>query len=288
MRGWIGIGAFAAVLLVGSPPAQAASLIIHNAVVKVTVIPEDRSDIVVKIIKPNARLPLTVQQAINGDMIVDGSGRYGVWAFLLGGRTVNCRRGAAAPVIHVWGVGDIRGEDMPQILVKTPMDARISSGGAAVGSVGRAQSLDLQIAGCDDWTLANVAEHLLIEDSGIARVRAGSSGSLALHVAGFGAVKTADVADGLVLHIAGVGRFESSSVSGPVEMHIAGHGDVKIGGGHATSMDIHIAGSGVVDDRGQADRLKAEIAGTGTVNLAKVAGPVTRSILGVGSVNIGP
>jgi len=287
MRPWFGFGAFATMLLLWTHPAGAASLMIRNAVVKVTVIPQDRTDIDIKVIRANPRLPLTVQPGLNGDVIVDGSRRYGFWGFLFGGRTTDCHRDSDEPVVHVWGVGDVRGDDMPQIVVQVPMDARVSTGGATFGSVGRSNSLDLHIAGCDDWTIANVAGRLMIDDAGVARVRAGTSGSLDLRIAGFSDVKTADVANGMIVHIAGAGEVATTSVSGPVEMHIAGHGDVKIDGGHASTFDVHIAGSGDIDDRGQADTLNAEIVGAGTVNIAKVNGAVAKSIAGMGTVNIG-
>jgi len=287
MRGWIGIGVVAAGVLIGASPAAAAALMIRNAVVKVTVIPENRTNIDVKIIKTNPKLPLTIQQGLNGDIIVDGSQRYGAWGFLLGGRTTNCRRENNEPVVHVWGVGDVRGDDMPEIVVQVPMDARVSTGGATFGSVGRSDTLDLHIAGCDDWTIANVSGRMAIDDAGVARVRTGTSGSMLLRIAGYSDVKTGDVANGMELHIAGSGDVEDSSVAGPVEMHIAGHGQVKILSGHATNLNIHIAGSGTIDDRGVADTLNAEIAGAGEVDVAHVNGTVTKSIAGVGTINIG-
>jgi hypothetical protein len=287
MRGWIGLGVLAAALVIWTNPASASALLIRNAVVKVTVIPEDRTDIDVKILKANPKLPLTVEAGLNGDVIVDGSQRYGMWGFVLGGRTTNCRRENDEPVVHVWGLGDVRGQDMPEIVVQVPMAAKVSTGGATYGSIGRSTSVDLHIAGCDDWTIANVAGRLAIDDSGVARVRTGSAGSLKLGIAGYSDVKTADVAGGMQMHIAGSGDVENASVSGPIDMHIAGHGEIKILGGHATTMDVHIAGAGNIDDKGTAESLNAEIAGAGAITVAHVSGAVTKSIAGVGTINVG-
>jgi hypothetical protein len=287
MRGWIGVGVLAGGLAIWANPAGAASLLIRNAVVKVTVIPEDRTNIDVKILKANPKLPLTVEPGLNGDVIVDGSQRYGMWGFILGGRTTNCRREGDEPVVHVWGLGDVRGQDMPEIVVQVPMDARVSTGGATYGSVGRSDSLDLHIAGCDDWTIANVAGRLAIDDAGVARVRAGTAGSLRLGIAGYSDVKTGEVSGGMQVHIAGSGDVENAAVSGPLAINIAGHGAIKILGGHAATMDVHIAGAGSIDDKGTADSLNAEIAGVGTINVAHVTGSISKSIAGVGTINVG-
>jgi len=287
MRAWIGLGVVAAGALIWANPAGAAALLIRNAVVKVTVIPEDRTDIDVKIIKTNPKLPLTIEQGLNGDVIVDGSERYGVWGFLLSGRTTNCRRDTGQPVVHVWGLGDVRGEDMPEIVVQVPMDARVSTGGAIYGSVGRADSVDLHIAGCDDWTIANVAGRLAIDDAGVARIRTGTASALKLSIAGYSDVKTAEIAGNTQIHIAGAGDVENAAVSGPLAIDVAGHGVIKIDGGHATGMDVHIAGAGTVDDKGTADSLNAEIAGVGSINVAHVTGSISKSIAGVGTINVG-
>jgi len=287
MRPWFGFGAFATMLLLWTHPAGAASLMIRNAVVKVTVIPQDRTDIDIKVIRANPRLPLTVQPGLNGDVIVDGSRRYGFWGFLFGGRTTDCHRDSDEPVVHVWGVGDVRGDDMPQIVVQVPMDARVSTGGATFGSVGRSNSLDLHIAGCDDWTIANVAGRLAIDDAGVARIRTGTASALKLSIAGYSDVKTAEIAGNTQIHIAGAGDVENAAVSGPLAIDVAGHGVIKIDGGHATGMDVHIAGAGTVDDKGTADSLNAEIAGVGSINVAHVTGSISKSIAGVGTINVG-
>ena len=51
--------------------AQAASVEIKDAVARVTVIPEDRNDIKVEVISPNAQLPLTVR-TLGDRTIIDG------------------------------------------------------------------------------------------------------------------------------------------------------------------------------------------------------------------------
>src|SRR5215213_2307985 len=96
--------AAAAALSAGA--AQAASVEIKDAVARVTVIPENRSDIKVEIVRPNSRLPIQVR-TLGGRTIVDGD---------LDRKIRNCRGGDGRTVVTVRGVGDIGWDEMPQII----------------------------------------------------------------------------------------------------------------------------------------------------------------------------
>jgi hypothetical protein len=285
MRGWIVAG----VLLAGAlaSPAGAAQLMIRDAVVEVRVIPQDRENIEVHISKANAKLPLTVENGLGGDVIVDGGQRYGFWRFLLGGRTTDCINGDSAHEVHVWGVGNVREDELPQIIVLTPRNARISTSGATFGTIERSSAVRLSISGCDQWTIANVEGPLELHDAGMGTVHAGAAGSLEVHIAGMADVTTHEIGNGASFQIAGVGKIHTVAVTGPIKVHIAGHADVNIDGGHASDIDVHIAGSGKLNDLGSANTLEASIAGSGDINVAHVSGAVTKSIAGAGTVNIG-
>jgi len=149
MRGWIGAGVLLAGALLSAGSAGAAQLIIRDAVVEVRVVPQDRDNIEVHIERPNAKLPLTVEDGIGGDVVVDGGQRYGVWKFLFGGRTADCINGNGEHLVHVWGVGDVREDELPRIVVYTPRDARVSTSGATFGTIERSSAVTLSIAGCD-------------------------------------------------------------------------------------------------------------------------------------------
>ena len=287
MRGWIGAGVVLAGAMAWADPAGAAQLMIRDAVVEVRVIPQDRDNIEVHIEKANPKLPLTIENGLGGDVIVDGGQRYGVWKFLLGGRTADCINGNGEHLVHVWGVGDIREDDLPRIVVLTPKDARVSTSGATFGTIERSSAVRLSIAGCDQWTIANVEGPLEVHDSGVSTVRAGTAGSMDLRVAGMADVTTHEIANGAEFHVAGVGKVHALSVAGPIKIHIAGHADVNIDGGHASDIDVHIAGSGKLNDLGTADTLEASIAGSGDIDVAHVSGAVTKSIAGSGTINIG-
>lgn len=269
------LAASAAALTAGA--AQAASVDINDAVARVTVIPENRSDVKVEIIQPNARLPLQVRT--RGDQtIVDGD---------LDRQIRSCRGEGQNVSVEVRGVGEVAWRDMPQVVIRVPRNADVEAGGAVFGSVGRSSSLRLSNSGCGDWTVANVEGEMRIRQAGSGDTRTGSAGSADINVAGSGDVSIAEIRGGLDVDIAGSGSVAARSISGPLSVSIAGSGDVTVGGGRATTMNVQVAGSGDVDFRGVADTLKARIAGSGDVRAREVRGEVSKSIMGSGNITIG-
>lgn len=266
-----------AATVLGAGSAQAASVEIRDAVVRVTVVPENRSDIKIEVVKPNAKLPLSVRT--RGDRtILDGD---------LDRRIRSCRGSAGKASVDVRRVGRIGWGDMPEVVIRTPRDVKVEAGGAVFGSIGRSASLSLSNAGCGDWTVANVEGEANLGQAGSGDTRMGSSGSLRLRVAGSGDMSAAEVSGGLDVNIAGSGSASVRSISGPLEVSVAGSGDVVIGGGRATTMKVSVAGSGDIDFRGTADSLRARIAGSGDVRAREVKGEISKSIMGSGNVHIG-
>lgn len=275
MRLETGIITLVAALAAGA--AQAATVEIREAVARVTVIPEARSDIKIEIIRPNGSLPLTVR-TMGDRTILDGN---------LDRRIRNCRRSGTSASVDVRGAGNIDWREMPQVVIRTPRDARIEAGGAVFGTVGRSASLNLDNAGCGDWTIANVEGEARISQAGSGDTRVGTSGTLRVRVAGSGDVAAATVRNGLDVNIAGSGSTRVASASGPLDISVAGSGDVVIGGGTARDMKVSIAGSGDVDFRGKAGSLRARIAGSGDVHVSAVTGAVSKTVMGSGAVHVG-
>jgi DNA-binding transcriptional regulator YdaS (Cro superfamily) len=263
--------------LMSAGAAQAASIEIKDAVARVTVVPEDRKDIKIEVIRPNGQLPLTVR-SLGDRTILDGD---------LDRRIHNCRSAGEGSWVDVRGVGKVSWAEMPQVVIHTPRDVHVDAGGAVFGAVGRSNTLTLDNAGCGDWTLANVEGEAKISQAGSGDTRMGSAGSLKIRVAGSGDVSAADVRGPLDVNIAGSGDAMIKSVSGTLEISIAGSGDVSVGGGRATDMKVSVAGSGDVDFRGSADSLRARIAGSGDVHANEVKGPISKMIMGSGSVRVG-
>jgi hypothetical protein len=257
--------------------AQAAAVEVKDAVARVTVIPEDRNDIRVELLSSNPNLPLEIK-TFAGRTIVDGG---------LGRRIRGCHGSGPNARVMVRGVGEVGWRDMPQVVIRTPREANISTGGAVFGAVGRSAGLQLANAGCGDWTVANVQGRLRLSQAGSGDTRVGSAGEARIRVAGAGDVSTAEIRGPLQVEIAGSGDVSVASVAGPLGVHTVGSGDVRVHGGHASEMRVTIAGSGDVRFDGVADALKASIAGSGDVHVREVKGPVSKAIMGSGGVTFG-
>jgi hypothetical protein len=258
--------------------APAPAVEIKDAVAQVTVIPEDRADVRIEIVSRNPRLPLRIRQARNRT-VIDGG--------LNGTKIRGCRGSGDNVVVRVAGVGDIAFKDMPRIVVHAPRDVDASAGGAVFGSVGRARNVTLGNAGCGDWTVANVEQHLKINLAGSGDARAGAAGQASLRVAGDGDIATAEVRGRLDVDVAGAGNVRVKSMAGPLDVHVAGAGDVLVQEGRASAMTVSVAGSGNVVFGGVAETLTARIAGSGDVRARQVRGQVRKTVMGSGAVRIG-
>jgi len=277
MRAFIGFAALAGGLVLASAASAAPSVDIRYAAARVTVIPEARSDIQVFVAKGNDRLPLTVTRQ-GEQTVIEGN---------LHMRMTNCHSTFGKPAVFIWGIGNVGFDDLPQVVVHVPMDAHVSAGEAVWGSVGHTNSLDLRDAGCGDWTAGPVNGPLNLGVAGSGDVKVSGAGWAEVHVSGSGDVALGEVRGALTTAISGSGDVSAASINGPLDARISGSGDVKIHGGRATTMRVHIAGSGDVTLKGPADSLEASIAGSGDVNVGPVSGSVTKHIAGSGDVNIG-
>lgn len=255
--------------------ANAATVEVKDAVARVVVIPEDRQDIKVEFLTTNPSLPLEVR-SMGAKTIVDGN---------LDRKIKSCHGGKAR--VYVAGIGDISYDDMPQIVVRMPRDAKVEAGGAVFGSVGKTASLELSNAGCGDWTVGNVAGKMNINVAGSGDTHTGAAGEAVLRVAGSGDVRTQAIGGGLEISVAGSGDVSVTSISGPLTVKIAGSGDVNIRGGKATEVNASVAGSGNVDFGGVAGSLTAKIAGSGDVHVKSVTGEVSKVVVGSGNVSVG-
>jgi hypothetical protein len=276
MRMFLMLAATAAATLAAGA-ASAAMVEVKDAVARVTVIPENRTDIKVEVIQANPRLPLEVR-TFAGQTIVDGR---------LGRRIRDCRGSGENVSVRVRDVGDVTFREMPQIVIRTPRDVDVDAGGAIWGTVGRSASVKLGNAGCGDWTVGNTEGPMRVSQAGSGDTRAGSAASAKVRVAGSGNTTVGDIHGPLEVDIAGSGDVTVASIAGPLDVHIAGSGDVKVAGGKATTMAVHMAGSGNVDFRGTAETLRARIAGSGDVRAKAVTGSVSKTVMGSGGVTIG-
>ena len=105
--------------------ASAASVEVKDAVARVTVIPENRTDVKVEFIATNPKLPLKLR-TFGGRTIVDGD---------LDRKIRNCRGSGERASVDVRDVGSIAYAEMPQVVIHTPRDVRIETGGAVFGDL---------------------------------------------------------------------------------------------------------------------------------------------------------
>ena len=278
MRALLILAAGAAALGFAGTAAADPSVKIKDAVARVVVIPEARGDVKVEFLTTNQSLPLKIRQS-GSQTVIDGGLRMN--------RINGCNSVMGKTTVHVRGVGDVKWEDMPQIVVRTPMDVEVAAAGAVFGSVGRTEELELSNAGCGDWTVANVKGKFELNQAGSGDTKAGSAGSTEINIAGSGDVHTQEIVGDLNVSIAGSGDVTAASVAGKLEVSIAGSGDVTVAGGRSRSVEANIMGSGGVDFGGVAENVDVSVAGSGDVRIAKATGSVSKSVAGSGEVIIG-
>ena len=75
--------------------------------------------------------------------------------------------------LKITRIGDIKYDDLPQVVVHMPRNARVGAGGAVFGAIGPGDSVDLGNSGCGDWTVADQTGPLHVHVSGSGDVSVG-------------------------------------------------------------------------------------------------------------------
>lgn len=278
MRTLTALAVLAAAVSAAGAAAASPNLKVKDAVARVVVIPENRTDIKVEALTTNASLPLTVR-ANGEEVIVDGGLRMS--------RINGCKVRDGKVFVKVRGVGEVAYDDIPQIAVRMPLNVRVAGGGAVFGDIGRSDSVNVANAGCGGWTVANTKGKLEISQAGSGDTRAGTASSLEVSLAGSGNVKTQAIAGDVEVSVAGSGDVTVASLSGALEGNIAGSGNITVAGGRARSVEVNVMGSGDVSFNGEADSADVSVAGSGDVRIAKVNGSVKKHVAGSGDIIIG-
>ncbi len=264
-------------LLAATGAAAEPKLAISQAVARVTIVPEDRTDIAVAIIRNNPRFPLSVMRF--GDAVmVKGN---------LGGRSANCNGMFGHRRVEVFGLGSVTDNDIPEVVIHTPMKVTLKADGAVFGAVGRGAGVTISNAGCGDWAVANQSGPLRVSLAGSGDLHAGAAAATEVSLSGSSDVFMGAAHGGLTARISGSGDVTADEVDGPLQANITGSGDVKVRGGAVSEMKVAVAGSGDVRFGGVAGSLDASVAGSGDVSAARVTGLVTKHIAGSGDVTVG-
>lgn len=255
----------------------APSVEIRGAAARVMVIPQARTDIEVTLVRANTRLPIQMRR-LGDNLYVYGN---------VSRRVHGCRGIQGGKTVAIWGLPAIPVDQLPVLVIRTPLIVRLSAGDAVFGEIQPSASVDFTNKGCGDWVIGNVGGRLRLNQAGAGDTRIGSSGSSALSIAGSGGISTGEIRGGLTAVSSGSGDIAVASVSGPVDARIAGAGNIKLASGSVTAMTVSIAGSGAVTLHGTARTLSASIAGKGDVSVTKVTGLVTKQVFGAGAVRVG-
>lgn len=262
---------------VGKPQTYAATrLKIEDAAVLVTILPEDRADISVEVAQAG-KLPALDANLRGDELVLDGR---------LGSRIRGCGGDVASPSITVSGYGDLSGEEVPKITVRTPKAAAVALSGAVYGTIGPSKTLTLVSGGCGELVVGDVAETLELNANGSGTVALGKAGAAKVRLSGSGDATLADVASGLEAAVAGSGTITAESVNGALDARIAGSGDIGVDGGAITSAKLEITGSGDITVDAVVATLAAQVIGSGDIDVREVTGSVSKEVMGSGDIRV--
>lgn len=272
--------------------AQAQTVTIDDAVARVIYRPEDRADFQVSITGEGvAGLPPLRVARQGEDLVIDGDlDRRNLRSPISRCHNGDSGQPPASPglgaSVNVRGVGQLALSEAPLVIIRGPRDARIRTSGAVYGTVAPGpRNVDVGIAGCGAWVVANTEERLRVSVGGSGTVWTGTADVLDINIGGSGKVRATGAAR-MDVAIGGSGTVRLAHVDGPVGVAIGGSGTVHIASGNVPVLDAHIAGSGNIDFQGTAADLNARIMGAGTITVNRVTGNVSRSVVGVGRIRV--
>lgn len=271
----------AAVTVASAPVGvEAATVSLKDVAASVTVLPENRSDVVVEVRagKGPIAVPKVVRQG--SDVQIQG---------VLPGKIDGCKGfepGTTKGVVRFKNKPNAAVKDLPVIIVRTPLDVDVSVDGGVVGTIGPARSVRLRNARCGAWKAAGADQSFEARLQGMGDLTVGRTGSFALTLEGMGDVKAGPTGR-LGARLSGMGDVKLEDLNGPAEIDLEGMGSVRIAHGRAPTFKASLSGMGDVRFDGVAERLDASVDGMGEVKVATVTGPVNKSVSGFGRVKVG-
>lgn len=175
-------------------------------------------------------------------------------------------------------------EDLPILHIKgSDKDGLKISKSLITGRIGNIGGATLNLVGCGDLAIGNVAKGIELSNAGSGDLKIGNVGENAkINSAGSGDVLIGNIGQSAKLNLAGSGDVATGSVGEDAEINIAGSSDVLLGK-IGNSASINIAGSGDVAIE-SAKYLKLEIMGSGDILVKGGKGEITASIMGSGDI----
>ena len=178
-------------------------------------------------------------------------------------------------------------EDFPVVTVTAPsdieLDLQIIGGKATIGDVSEA---DLNVSGCGDIILGDVADELDASINGSGDIQAGDVGGLEAAIRGSGDIFVGQVDGAADMSIAGSGDIATGRVGGSIEAGIAGSGDIRSSGG-TDELDVGIRGSGDVRIQDASfETADLSVAGSGDIRVGGTVGDLDIAIAGSGDIMV--
>jgi hypothetical protein len=268
--------------LAAGPAAHAAeaTLVLDHVAARVVVVPEARTNIAAEVRAGKGDLPRPSLQASGTEMRVSGGLPEAVLK--------SCSRSGRGDsgTIRLHESRSVRVQDLPVVVVRTPMDLRIVADGAVIGEVGPARSMELVQKRCGDWRVGDVSDRFAATLEGRGDLDVGRTGRADLKLEGMGDVRIKS-AGAFTASVEGLSKVTLGQVSGPVDVSLEGLGGVRINGGHATTFRASLEGMGSIRFDGVADSADASADGLGGIHIAEVRGPVRKSGSGLARVRVG-
>lgn len=260
-----------------SPAAHRLS--IENVVARVEISLAQKDQIGVTITPGSAAIATPKAFTRNGATWVEAGDSYRTL------RNINCQSSNGETRIRINNGAWVAVKDLPLIRITAPENTDLTvSDSLVILKAGNLGSAKLELQGCTDTLIGNVANELNVELSGSGNVKSGNAGSLNAALSGSGNGTFGSIARDARFEISGSGDLSAASVNGELNTEISGSGNILVKAGDASAFSAEIAGSGDITFNGKADSPRADIAGSGTIRIKEVTGAPKWSVAGSGEI----
>lgn len=143
-------------------------------------------------------------------------------------------------------------------------------------------------SGAGTYHIGPTGGALTLDISGAAKVTAESATSLDADLSGEADISVAHAAGNAHLELSGAGRIAIGNAS-IIHMNIdmSGNGAVTLNGGSVKKADIDVSGNGTVNLSATIGDARVDVSGNGDISLAHVTGTLSKEIDGQGNVRVG-
>lgn len=221
--------------------------------------------------------PVDIRETGNG-LVIEGDDVDGASCRSRNGRTqLRMKGGEMRPI-----------GDYARITVTAPSDAAlVISGGVLDARVGDVGSADVELTGCTDIRIGDIAGPATLTLTGSGDLETGNiGGATDAALRGSGDLTVGSVAGDFGADLRGSGDIQADRVDGAVRAELRGSGDIQVDDGMAPFIEADLRGSGDIEYGGVAERADLTLRGSGDIEIAAVTGEVSRSRSGSGDISV--